>query len=167
MSIRHRTWKNKNGSQGQSWVLDYTDNGGERRLKTYKRKVDAQRGWAKIQIELDRNTHVPARRSATISEAAAHWYSACEDNGLERTTLDSYKRYQDYIAARLGAVTLTKVTEGMALRFQAQGCHRGVEGSPRQAAGSVTRPGETIVLGIGRDPGRSPGAQSGRAKRRL
>jgi len=42
MSIRKRAWTNKRlGEIQEEWVVDYVDQNGKRRLKTYKSKKDA------------------------------------------------------------------------------------------------------------------------------
>ena len=41
MSVRKRTWNNRDGSQGKSWVVAYTDQAGKRRLKSFDKKRDA------------------------------------------------------------------------------------------------------------------------------
>ena len=40
MSVRKRTWM-KGDEQQEAWVVDYFDASGTRRLKTFKRKKDA------------------------------------------------------------------------------------------------------------------------------
>jgi len=35
MSIRKRTWTSPKGEQKEAWVVDYVDQGGKRRLKTF------------------------------------------------------------------------------------------------------------------------------------
>ena len=42
MSVRKRTWTNRDGSQGEAWVVNYTDRGGIRQLKSFERKRDAE-----------------------------------------------------------------------------------------------------------------------------
>ena len=42
MSVRRRTWNNRDGSEGEAWVVNYTDRAGKRRLKTFDRKRDAE-----------------------------------------------------------------------------------------------------------------------------
>jgi integrase len=44
MSIRKRTWKS-NGSEKTAWCVDYVDQSGKRRLKTFTLKKDAE-AWA-------------------------------------------------------------------------------------------------------------------------
>jgi len=41
VSIRKRTWKNGKGESKTVWVVDYVDQGGKRRLKTFERKKEA------------------------------------------------------------------------------------------------------------------------------
>ena len=42
MSVRKRTWT-RNGTTKESWVVDFVDANGKRRLKTFKTKGDADR----------------------------------------------------------------------------------------------------------------------------
>jgi len=42
MSVRKRTWRNRDGSRGEAWVANYTGRDGTRRLKSFDRKRDAQ-----------------------------------------------------------------------------------------------------------------------------
>jgi integrase len=41
MSIRKRTWKTAKGDAREAWVVDYVDQTGKRRLKTFKKKKEA------------------------------------------------------------------------------------------------------------------------------
>ncbi len=43
-SIRKRTWES-GGETRSTWVVDYTDQAGKRRLKSFKRKKDAESWW--------------------------------------------------------------------------------------------------------------------------
>jgi hypothetical protein len=38
MSVRKRTWIAPEGEEKTAWVVDYVDQGGRRRLKTFERK---------------------------------------------------------------------------------------------------------------------------------
>jgi hypothetical protein len=118
MSIRPRHWINKAGSTGEAWVLNYTDASGKRRLKSFKRKADAQRHETQVKVELTRGTHVPARQSITVSQAADNWYRACEARRLRRTTLEQYASHRKKIVARLGGTKLNELTEAKVLDFR-------------------------------------------------
>jgi integrase len=118
MSIRHRRWPNKDGSTGAAWVHNYTDASGKRRLKSFKRKIDAQRYETKVKIELEHGSHVPARQSIAVSEAADNWYRACEGRQLRRVTLEQYVGEKKKIVARLGGTKLNELTEAKVRDFR-------------------------------------------------
>ncbi len=42
MSVRKRTWRNRDGTRGEAWVANYTDRNGTRQLKSFNRKRDAK-----------------------------------------------------------------------------------------------------------------------------
>ena len=42
MSVRKRTWKSPNGETKEAWVVDYVDQRGERHIKTFAKKRDAE-----------------------------------------------------------------------------------------------------------------------------
>jgi len=119
MSIRKRTWTNKDGTVTEKWLVDYSDNGGVRRNLQFDRKRDAEAALARIRIELDQHSHVASRQSATVKECGDLWLSICEDvKGVERTTLDTYKRYKEVIDAELGAIKVTHLTTARVLDFR-------------------------------------------------
>jgi hypothetical protein len=118
MSIRPRRWTNKDGSTGQAWVLNYTDASGTRRLKSFKRKSEAQHYETKVKGELARGNHVPARQSITVSEAADNWYRGCEARQLRRATLEQYVGEKKKIVARLGGSKLNELTEARVIDFR-------------------------------------------------
>jgi hypothetical protein len=41
MSVRKRVWKGPSGEPKEAWVVDYVDQDGERHLKTFAKKRDA------------------------------------------------------------------------------------------------------------------------------
>jgi integrase/DNA-binding XRE family transcriptional regulator len=119
MSIRLRQWKNKDGTVTKKWLVDYSDNGGTRRNLQFDRKREAEKAWAKIQVQLESHSHIAARQSATVKECSDLWLTACEDvKGVERTTLDTYKRYKKEIDAELGAIKVTHLTTATVLAFR-------------------------------------------------
>jgi hypothetical protein len=42
MSIRNRTWKTAKGEAKEAWVVDYVDQHGKRRLKTFRLQREAK-----------------------------------------------------------------------------------------------------------------------------
>jgi integrase len=65
VSIRKRTWTTRRGEQKEAWVVDYADQNGTRRLKTFTKKklADAFATTAKIQIR--HGIHTPDSDSVT------------------------------------------------------------------------------------------------------
>jgi hypothetical protein len=58
-------WRGK-GSLG----VDYADQGGKRRLKTFKKKKEADAYHANTKVEIEQGVHVAPNASVTIAEAA-------------------------------------------------------------------------------------------------
>src|SRR5215475_11397333 len=57
MSVRKRSWTTDRGEKRESWVVDYRDQHGDRHLKTFKRKRDADAHHAKVAIDVGAGTH--------------------------------------------------------------------------------------------------------------
>jgi integrase len=118
MSVRRRTWTNSGGSQGEAWVVAYTDRAGKRRLKSFDRKRDAEHYHAVVTGEVRRGVHIPDSQSVTIAEAGKLWLDSCELSGLERATLVDYRRHLElHIVPLLGAVKLSQLTVPMVRSF--------------------------------------------------
>jgi integrase len=73
MSVRKRTWRNSKGEAKEAWVVDYVDQAGKRRLKTLKRKKEADAYRAKANVEVRNGVHTPDSESVTITGAADLW----------------------------------------------------------------------------------------------
>jgi integrase len=41
MSVRKRTWTTRKGEQKECWIVDYADQGGDRHIRTFDRKKEA------------------------------------------------------------------------------------------------------------------------------
>ena len=61
MSVRKRTWTTAKGVEKEAWVVDYVDQSGKRRLKTFAKKKDADRYEATSRVEV---MHGRTRRTA-------------------------------------------------------------------------------------------------------
>ena len=68
MSVRKRAWKTAAGEAREAWVADYADQAGKRRLKTFKRKKDADAFATKASVEIEEGVHTPASASITIAQ---------------------------------------------------------------------------------------------------
>jgi integrase len=119
VSVRKRTWRNSDGSQGGAWVVNYTDRGGVRRLKSFDRKRDAEAFEVAVGVGVRSGIHVPDSQSVMVIEAGRLWLASCEAAGLERSTLDSYRQHVDlHIAPLLGAVRLSQLSVPMVRAFE-------------------------------------------------
>jgi integrase len=119
MSVRKRTWTNRDGSKGQAWVAEYTDHEGKRRLRTFETKQAADSFHVGVTGELRAGTHVPDSQSITVAEAGRLWLKRCEADGLEQSTVDYYQQHLDrHIIPVIGAVKLSRLTMPMLTTFQ-------------------------------------------------
>ena len=114
MSIRKRTWETKDGEQ-IAWVVDYKDQAGKRRLKTFARKKDAKTWWeGQAAYEIKQGIHTPDSASITIAEAAELWVRRGEVEELERGTLRYYRdMVEKHIKPIVGNVKLSRLTTPM------------------------------------------------------
>ncbi len=95
MSVRKRTWKSPEGEEKHAWVVDYADQAGKRRLRTFERKKDADDFDASARVEVKAGIHTPDSSSITVGQAGERWITACTAAKLERTTIDSYRAHLD------------------------------------------------------------------------
>ena len=105
-SIRKREWTTAQGKRRQAWVLDYFDQAGVRRLKTFKREGDAKDWQATALHEVKQGTHVPESAAPTLSAAAEAWVKRGEVDELERSTIKQRRQHVDlHILPLLGGNT--------------------------------------------------------------
>jgi integrase len=91
VSIRKRTWT-ASGETKTAWVVDYVDQNGKRRLKTFELKKAAEAWGVTARHEVAQRTHAPDSR-ATIDEVFDKWIDHCTARGLERSTIEQRKRH--------------------------------------------------------------------------
>jgi integrase len=109
MSVRKRTWQNQDGTQGEAWVVNYTDQAGTRRLRTFDRRKEADAFAGAVSVDVRRGIHVPDSQSITVAEAARLWLEGATN--LERTTLLQYRTHVDlHIVPLIGSTKLSQLT---------------------------------------------------------
>ena len=91
MSVRKRPWSNCKGDEKSTWVVDYTDTKGTRRLKSFKLKKQADQFAATASVEVREGTHVADRETVTVEAAGKLWITTAEAAALERLTLEAYR----------------------------------------------------------------------------
>ncbi|MEQ1951354.1 tyrosine-type recombinase/integrase [Mesorhizobium yinganensis] len=111
MSVRKRKWKNAKGVELEAWVVDYSDQHGKRRHKTFAKKKDADAYAAKTHTQVLDGTHVAEAASKTVKEAGELWIKSCTAAKLERSTLDQYSQHLNlHIVPYIGREKLSRVT---------------------------------------------------------
>ena len=109
MSIRKRTWTAA-GETKSAWVIDYVDQSGNRRLKTFDLKKEAEAWAVTARHEIATGVHAPNAK-ISVEETVGQWIAHCEDEGLERTTIEQRKRHLKlHIAPFVGRVKLAELT---------------------------------------------------------
>lgn len=89
MSIRKRKWTS-GGKEKEAWVLDYVDQRGKRRQKTYATQKKAKEEETRILSEISLGRHVADRDSITIEQASKIWISSWEGESLEESSTTRY-----------------------------------------------------------------------------
>jgi integrase len=119
MSVRRRSWINRDGSQSEAWLVDYYDQRGRRHIKTFDRRRDADAFEHTVNVDVRAGTHLPDRESITIAEAGKLWLASSDQAGLERTTIDSYRQHLAFhIVPLIGAVKLSQLTVPLVRHFE-------------------------------------------------
>lgn len=119
MSIRKRKWKSADGIELTAWIVDYYDQAGKRRQKTFDKKKSADDFEAISRGEKKAGIHTPDSSSIKVGEAGERWIAACENAGLERTSVDAYRSHLDlHIKPLLGARKLSQLTIPMVTDFE-------------------------------------------------
>src|SRR5215204_1581260 len=109
MSVRKRSWATGKGEKRESWIVDYADQSGERHIKTFDRKKDADAYHASVHVEVRRGTHTPISKSITVKEAADLWLQTCLE--FERSTINVYRQHLDlHLLPLLGTKKLAQLT---------------------------------------------------------
>jgi integrase len=119
MSVRRRSWKTQKGEMKEAWIVDYADQHGDRHIKTFARKKDADAHHARVAVDVAAGLHTADSRSITVAEAGRLWIESGEAAKLERTTLEYYQQHIDHhIAPMIGTVKLAQLTAPAVREFE-------------------------------------------------
>ena len=111
MSVRKRAWVTSEGEKREAWLVDYTDQDGERHIQTFARKKDADQYHAQVNVDVRQGMHSAPSKSTTVEAAAADWIAFVKLEGRERSTTDQYDRHvRLHINPRLGREKLARLT---------------------------------------------------------
>jgi integrase len=142
VSVRKRTWKSPSGEMREAWVVDYVHQYGDRHLKTFAKKRDADAHHAIVGVAVRNGTHTADSKSVTVAKAAELWLASCEAAGLEATTVAAYRQHADlHITPFLGALRLSQLTvplvRGFEERLRAEGRSPAMVRKARRSLGSL------------------------------
>jgi len=119
-STRKRTWQ-VGGAERAAWVVDYRDQAGARRLKTFSTKKAAEAWRVAALHEVSQGVHTPASTSITIVKAWDAWLAHCEAEGLEYGTIRQRTQHRDlHIKPFIGSERLSALTTPRVHQFDAQ-----------------------------------------------
>lgn len=109
-TVRKRTWTS-GGKEQTAWIVDYRDQNGKRRQKTFELKKQADEWRAKTQVEVKDGTHTPDYTSITVNDAINLWAKNkeiyCRRSSME-TFSNNIGRLQGVAIAN---VKLSRITE--------------------------------------------------------
>jgi integrase len=111
VSVRKRSWIAPNREQKEAWIVDYRDQHGNRHIKTFVRKKDADAYHAEVQVGVRKGVHTADSGSATVAEAGRLWIEGSISAGLERTTIEGYEQHLKFhIVPLIGTTKLSRLT---------------------------------------------------------
>jgi integrase len=124
MSVRKRKWVTTKGITKEAWIIEYVDQKGDRHLKTFQKKKEADAYYATVKVEVRQGEHTPDSASVTVAEAGKLWVATGETDGLERSTIDQYRQHLElHIAPYLGRVKLSQLSGPMVREFKDKLAH--------------------------------------------
>jgi hypothetical protein len=115
MSIRKRSWTTRRGETKEAWIVDYSDQLGERHIRTFGRKKNADAYHATVKVDVRAGVHTSGK--ATVAEAGRQWIADAAGR-LEPATVESYQGHLDaHIIPYVGAVKLSELTVPLVRNF--------------------------------------------------
>src|SRR5262249_53574468 len=119
MSVRKREWTTNQGEEREAWIVDYADQDGDRHIRTFAKKKDADAYHDTVRVDVRQGVHTAPSKSRTVAEAADAWIKSAEADGLERSTLRQYRQHVNlHIVHRLGREKLAELTPGRIEAFR-------------------------------------------------
>src|SRR5262245_29081279 len=114
MSVRKRSWTTRKGEAKEAWIVDYTDQAGDRHIETFARKKDADARHATVAVDVGTGVHISTK--LTVGEAGDEWLTKAlkgvgrVDGPLERTTIKGYRETLNlHIKPIIGKTLIAKI----------------------------------------------------------
>ena len=81
MSVRRRQWVSPAGEPKEAWVVDYVDQHGERHIKTFAKKRDADAHHAIVGVAVRAGTHTADSRASRSPRPPSYGWRAARPPG--------------------------------------------------------------------------------------
>jgi integrase len=105
----------------EAWIVDYVDQHGRRRLKTFVTKKEAEAWKVEAQHEVKQGTHTPASVSKTVEEVWRLWIAECEANNLEFSTIRQRRQHLGHhVMPFIGVRRLSSLTTPLVYEFDSK-----------------------------------------------
>jgi hypothetical protein len=106
------------GESRSAWVVDYRDQAGTRRLKTFASKREAEAWAVEALHEVARGVHTPASASITVAVCFQRWIEHCEAEGLEFGTIRQRRQHlRLHVEPFIGREKLSELTAPQLYEF--------------------------------------------------
>jgi integrase len=98
-SVRKRSWTTSSGETKTAWVVDYTDNRGDRQRKTFPNKKSADSFRIRVEGQMMQGTYRASADTVTVRAACESFLSYCEGRNQrdERMTRKMLAVYRGHI----------------------------------------------------------------------
>jgi integrase len=121
MSVRKREWTTAKGEAKTAWLVDYRDQGGARRFKTFSTRKAAVDFAATARVEVRAGVHTADAASETVATAAANWIKAGREAGLEASTLDQRRQHvEHHVEPFVGRLKLSQLSVPRVRAFETE-----------------------------------------------
>jgi integrase len=118
MSVRKRKWLTTSGEEREAWLV-VIGSGDERETKTFQTEKEASAYAASKTTAKAEGVYVSPRKSPTVAKAGESWIAACEAEGLECSTIKSYReQLRLHIIPFIGDVKLCDLSAPAVERFR-------------------------------------------------
>src|SRR5262249_12447654 len=87
MSVRRRTWTNRDGTRGEACIVVSRAHAGTRRTKAFDKKRNADAYHKEVWVDVRKGIHTADSASITVAEAGRQWIEGSISAGLERATI--------------------------------------------------------------------------------
>lgn len=121
-TIKQRFWGGDDGKQNMAWRFSYTDAQGKRHKPQFPTKREAEAYRDEVLPAVRKGTHVPDSSSITLAEAGERWLTQRELDGVEDTSLASYRsRFRLHLKPRaIASEKLSRIIRPMVVALKTE-----------------------------------------------